>query len=113
MSKLRKLVGTYRIQILSLVAIVIFLTFVTANVALRIQIEGRAAIFGEFVHRAPGLHEWSKTWIGTQKLRHAAVYDGDKGAFDPERLSDRAFADGTERRPNLAHLPEAPRQQGI
>jgi hypothetical protein len=86
------------VTILSLVALMIFLMFVAANVAYRIQIEGRPAIFGEFVHRAPGLHEWSKTWIGTQKLRHAAVYDGYKGAFDPERLPDRAFADDTERR---------------
>jgi len=83
----------------SCVSLLIFSLFVGINVAYRLQIDGKFAIFGKFSHISPGLHSWSKTWIGTEHMRERAVYNGYKGLYNEyATLPDRIFTDADEQK---------------
>ena len=65
-------------------------SFFVIFVGHRLWFEGR--LFAQFVHVTPGLEEWGKTWIGTERERYGLVWglrEGKKGFDD---IPQRAFS---------------------
>ncbi len=54
-------------------------------------------LFPRFVHATPGLEEWGKTWVGTERERYGPVWGLRTGQAEFSDLPSRAFGDRFER----------------
>jgi hypothetical protein len=74
---------------------IVFFLFFSISVGYRYWFEKQ--LFAKFIHATPGLEEWGKTWINTEKERFSLVWRIRTGKKNFKDIPDRAFSDSLEK----------------
>ncbi len=74
----------------ALASFVVIASLFAVFVGHRLWFEGR--FFAKFVHVTPGLEEWGKTWLGTERERYGLVWGLREGRKGFDDIPERAFS---------------------